>query len=260
MNIGQAQWWGWIISWEVDSCLEPAFHHCFSSVPKNPCVSVLSPSCIDGGKLQLFIVFLLLLFSCCHVWLSGIPCITAWPAFLSFTISLSFLKLMSIESVAISSSVAPFSSCPQFFPASESFPGSQLFASSGQSIGASVSARVFPMNIQGWHPLGLTALFSLQLRDSEELLQHHSWKASVIQCLKNGWHISSVQFSCSGMSNSLWPHELQHARSPCPSPTPRVHSNSRPSSQWCHPAISSPVVPFSSCPQSLPALESFPIS
>ena len=99
MNIGQAQWWGWIISWEVDSCLEPAFHHCFSSVPKNPCVSVLSPSCIDGGKLQLFIVFLLLLFSCCHVWLSGIPCITAWPAFLSFTISLSFLKLMSIESV-----------------------------------------------------------------------------------------------------------------------------------------------------------------
>ena len=62
------------------------------------------------------------------------------------------------------------------------------------------------------------------------------------------------------MSDSLRPHESQHARPPCPSPTPRVHSNSRPSSQWCHPAISSSVVPFSSCPQSLPASESFPIS
>ena len=55
------------------------------------------------------------------------------------------------------------------------------------------------------------------------------------------------------MSDSLWPHELQHARPPCPSPTLRVHSNSRPSSLWCHPTISSSVVPFSSCPQSLPA-------
>ena len=62
------------------------------------------------------------------------------------------------------------------------------------------------------------------------------------------------------MSNSLRPHELQHARPPCPSPTPRVHSDSRPSSQWCHPAISSSVVPFSCCPQSLPASESFPMS
>ena len=62
------------------------------------------------------------------------------------------------------------------------------------------------------------------------------------------------------MSNSLRPHESQHARPPCPSPTPGVHSNSRPSSQWCHPAISSSVVPFSSCPQSLPASESFPVS
>jgi len=62
------------------------------------------------------------------------------------------------------------------------------------------------------------------------------------------------------MSYSLRPHELQHARPPCPSPTPRVHSNSCPSSQWCHPAISSSVVPFSSCPQSLPASESFPMS
>ena len=71
---------------------------------------------------------------------------------------------------------------------------------------------------------------------------------------------SSVQFSRSVVSNSLWPHEVQHARLPCPSPTPGVHSNARPSSQWCHPAISSSVIPFSSCPQSLPASGSFPMS
>ena len=66
-----------------------------------------------------------------------------------------------------------------------------------------------------------------------------------------GIQFSSVQFSRSVMSNSLRPHESQHARPPCPSPTPRVHLNSHPSSQWCHPAISSSVIPFSSCPQSL---------
>jgi len=71
---------------------------------------------------------------------------------------------------------------------------------------------------------------------------------------------SSVQFSHSVVSDSLQPHELQHARPPCPSPNPGLHSDSRPSSQWCHPAISSSVVPFSSCPQSLPASESFPMS
>ena len=71
---------------------------------------------------------------------------------------------------------------------------------------------------------------------------------------------SPVQFSRSVVSDSLWPHEPQHARPPCPSPTPGVHSDSCPSSQWCHPAISSSVVPFSSCPQSLPASESFPMS
>ena len=70
----------------------------------------------------------------------------------------------------------------------------------------------------------------------------------------------SVQFSRSVMSESLRPHESQHARPPCPSLTPGVHSNSCPSSQWCHPAISSSVVPFSSCLQSLPASESFPMS
>ena len=68
---------------------------------------------------------------------------------------------------------------------------------------------------------------------------------------------SSVQFSHSVVSNSLRPHESQHARPPCPSPTPGVYSNSCPSSRWCHPAISSSVIPFSSCLQSLPASGSF---
>ena len=78
--------------------------------------------------------------------------------------------------------------------------------------------------------------------------------------LRNNWKICiSDQISRSVVSDSLRPHELQHAGPPCPSPTPGVHSNSGSSSQWCHPAISSSVVPLSSCPQSLPASESFPI-
>ena len=74
------------------------------------------------------------------------------------------------------------------------------------------------------------------------------------------FQFSSVQFSRSVVSDSLRPHESQHTRPPCPSSTPGVHSNLRPSSWWCHPAISSSVVPFSSCPQSLPASQSFPMS
>ena len=70
----------------------------------------------------------------------------------------------------------------------------------------------------------------------------------------------SVQFSCSVVSDSLRPHELQHTRPPCPSPTPGVHPNPYPSSRWCHPTISSSVVPFSSCPQSFPASGSFQMS
>ena len=72
--------------------------------------------------------------------------------------------------------------------------------------------------------------------------------------------IQSLQFSCSVVSDSLWPHELQHTRPPCSSPTLGVYSNSHPSSPWCHPAISSSVIPISSCPQSLSASESFPMS
>ena len=75
-------------------------------------------------------------------------------------------------------------------------------------------------------------------------------------CRAEDSQFSSVAQSCP----TLGRHEPQHGRPPCPSPTPGVHSNSRPSSQWCHPAISSSVVPFASCPQSLPASGSFPMS
>ena len=72
--------------------------------------------------------------------------------------------------------------------------------------------------------------------------------------------VSSVQFSLSVVSDSLPPHELQHARLPCPSPTPGVYPNPCALSRWCHPTISSSVIPFSSCPQSFPASESFQMS
>ena len=99
-------------------------------------------------------------------------------------------------------------------------------------------------------------------------LSHLQWNvhALTVVCLWSGGLLTekmvfrSDQISHSVRSISLPPHESQHARPPCPSPTPRVHSDSRPLSQWCHPAISSSVVPFSSCPQSLPASESFPMS
>ena len=79
-------------------------------------------------------------------------------------------------------------------------------------------------------------------------------------CRSCTWSVSSVQFSRSIMSDSLWPHESQHARPPCPSPTPGVHPNPSPLSRWCHPNISCSVVPFSSCPQSFSASGSFPMS
>ena len=111
---------------------------------------------------------------------------------------------------------------------------------------------------------------SLQLRKniteiSKHIFRYEKWRKNSHISLNfylMHWKsmFSSVQFSCSVMFDSLWPHESQHARPPCPSPSPGVHSNSHPLSQWCHPAISSSVIPFSSCPQSLPASESFLVS
>ena len=108
------------------------------------------------------------------------------------------------------------------------------------------------------HPLLLLPSIFPSIRVfSNESALHIRWP----KCWSFSFNIiSSVQFSHSVMSDSLWPHESQHARPPCPSPTPRVYSNSCPSSQWYHPAISSSVVPFSSCSQSFPASGSFPMS
>ena len=96
----------------------------------------------------------------------------------------------------------------------------------------------------------------------------HNFKLCFMKNLQFSAHVtmcyfilfSSVQFSCSVASDSLWPHRLQHARLLCRSPTPRACSNSCPLSWWCHPTISSSVICFSSCLQSFPALGSFPMS
>ena len=93
-------------------------------------------------------------------------------------------------------------------------------------------------------------------RDREKL--ERSQKA-MLKFFRKSWRLS-VQFNRSVVFDSLWPHRLQHTRLPCPSPTPRVYSNSCPLSRWCHPTISSSVIPFSSCPQSFPASGSFQMS
>ena len=104
-----------------------------------------------------------------------------------------------------------------------------------------------------YHPLLLlpSIIASIRVFSNESAL-HISWP--------NYGASASVQFSSSVVSNSLWPHGLQHARLPCPSPTPVTYSNSCPLSWWCYPTISSSVVPFSSCFQSFPASRSFPMS
>ena len=116
-----------------------------------------------------------------------------------------------------------------------------------------------------------SSILAWEIPWTEELgkLQSMEWQKSWTQlsnqtttnpCTYMKCQFSSVQFSRSVMSDSLRPHESQHTKPPCPSPTPGVHPDSHPSSQWCHPAISSSVVPFFSHPQSLPASESFPMS
>ena len=115
--------------------------------------------------------------------------------------------------------------------------------------------QLYMLEVGFWRGRGTRDQIAQNLLDHEEskgvpekhLLLLHLW-------------LCSVQFSHSVVSDSLQPYESQHARPPCPSPTPGVHSDSCSSSQWCHPAISSSVVPFFSCPQSLPAPKSFPMS
>ena len=124
-----------------------------------------------------------------HVWLFATPWTAALQASLSITNSWSLLKLCPSSwwcHPATSSSVIPFSSCPQSLPTSGSFPVSLLFTSGGQSIGASATASVLPMNIQDWFPLGLTCLISLRPRDSRgssSALQFESINFSVLSLL-----------------------------------------------------------------------------
>ena len=133
---------------------------------------------------------------------------------------------------AISSSVVPFFSCLQYFTESGPFLTSHPSASGGQSIGASASASVLLMNSQDGFPLGLTGLISLQSKRLSRVFYNTTGKKhQFFGTLLSLWSkitISPVQFSRSVVSDSLRPHESQHARPPCPSPTPGVHSDSPP--------------------------------
>ena len=170
--------------------------------------------------------------------------------------SQSLLKLMSTASVIPSKHLIlsrPFSSCLQSFPASESFPRSQFFASDSQSITTSVSASVLPVKIQGWFPLDLL-VWSCSPRHSQESSPTPKFKSINSSVLQFG---SDQSLNRVQLFATPWIAARQASLSIT---TSRVHSDSCPSSQWCHPAISSSVVPFSSCPQSLPASKSFPMS
>ena len=131
---------------------------------------------------------------------------------------------------AISSSDTPFSSCLQSFPASGTFPMSRLFASGGQCIGASASVSVLPIIFRVGFSLELTGLISLHSKRlsrvfSNTTIEKHQFFSTQPSLWSNS---PSVLFNCSAMSNSLWPHGLQYARPPCPSPTPGAYSNSSP--------------------------------
>ena len=120
----------------------------------------------------------------------------------------------------------------------------------------SILAVVWPQVLQGKHEKA-----KWKRRQYQTSCGGVSFKCKLGLCrYQGGIQFSSVQFSHSVMSDSLQPHEPQHTRPPCPSPTPGVHPNPCPLCRWCHPIISSSVVPFSSCPQSLPASRSFQMS
>ena len=144
-----------------------------------------------------------------------------------------------------------------FFPKARGFPG----GSEGKEPACNTGdlGSITGLGISPWEGNGNP----LQYFCLENPMDRGAWQATVYRVQKSWTWLKqpkTPQFSCSVVSDYLWPHESQHARPPCPSPTPGVHPDSRPSSQWCHPAISSSVIPFSSCPQSLPASESFTMS
>ena len=189
-------------------------------------------------------------FSCSVVSDSATIWTAACQASLSNTNSWSLLKLISIESVMPSNHLILL---PSIFPRIRVFSNESALHIRWPEYW-SFSFNISPSNEYS----GLISfridwfdLFAVQ-GSHKSLLQHCSSKEI------EETNLYSVIRSV--VSYSLGPHELQHARPPCPSPTPGVHSDSRPLSPWCHPAISSSVIPFSSCLQSLPASESFPMS
>ena len=144
-------------------------------------------------------------------------------------------------------------------------PGSELWGPSGAHTSESREIWVTWAEVFGFYLFLTDFIFRSILGLHKKIAQKIQWILTSLL----PWHMDSsvisilhsVQFSSVAQSClTLWPHELQHARPPCPSPTPEVYSNSCPSSGWCHPAISSSVAPFSSCPQSLPASGSFPVN
>ena len=157
----------------------------------------------------------------------------------------------------------------------ETFTSFFLDVCRAESLGFRLSLNAIPSNKPFLcHPTSVGPYDSLSHHPNSLSSQHSSlWLSSCIflplfidyvpshfSCVQNFVILSSDQFSCSVVSDSLRPHESQHTRPPCPSPTPGVHPNPCPSIRWCHPAISSSVIPFSSCPQSLPVSGSFPVS
>ena len=134
-----------------------------------------------GSRVENYSPRYLLLFT----WLLATPWTAACQASLSFPMSQTLLNLMSVESVMLCNHLMlclPLLFMCSIFPSIRVFPVSQLFTSDGQRIGASASASVLPVNIQGWFPLELTGLISLQSKGLSSVLQHHSSKASILWC------------------------------------------------------------------------------
>ena len=197
------------------------------------------------------------------------PWTTAQQASLSITNSWSLPKLMSIESVMPSNHLIlchPLLLLPSIFPRTRVFSNESVLHIRWPKYFIQVFQSPSNDN-SGLVSFTIDCFDFLDFQGTlKSLIQNHSSKASVLQHSAffmvqiSHPYISSVQFSCSVMSDSLQPCRLQHTRLPCPSPAPGVFPNSCPLSQWCHPTISSFVVPLSSHLQSFPGSGSFPMS